>query len=97
MSMLTQERVREALPALPGWTLTSEGGRSCLRRTIQTGSFIKGLGLVTQIAILAEKADHHPDVLLTYPRVELTLTTHSAGGLTEKDLALAGEISRLVS
>ncbi len=97
MSVLTEDRVREALAELPGWALVTEGGRPCLRRTIETGSFVKGLGLVTQIAILAEKADHHPDVLLTYPRVRLTLTTHSAGGLTDKDVALAGEINRLVS
>ena len=55
-----------------------------------------GLGFVGRMAELAEKANHHPDVLLTYPRVTVSLTTHDAGGLTEKDFGLAQQIDEVV-
>ena len=58
--------------------------------TNRTSSFT-----ATRVADLAEKAGHHPDVLLTYPRVTMSLTTHDAGGLTDKDFALAAEIERV--
>lgn len=59
----------------------------------ETGDFATGAALFARIADLAEAADHHPDVEVTYPTVRVTLTTHSAGGLTDKDVALARKIS----
>ena len=50
------------------------------------------MGFVTKVAILAESVDHHPDILIEYSKVTITLSTHSEGGLTEKDFNLASEI-----
>ncbi len=67
-----------------------------LEATVATGSFLAGLDLVTAVAEIAERSGHHPDVLLTYPSVRLTSVTHDVGGLTERDVALATAISRLL-
>lgn len=75
----------------PGWT---ETGRT-LQRTFPTGDFARGVSLVVAIGRLADEADHHPDVLLTYPTVVVTLTTHDEGGVTERDLRLAAQIGRV--
>ena len=59
----------------------------------RTGSFDKGVDLVVRIGVLADAANHHPDVDLRYPSVTVRLSTHEVGGLTERDVALAREIS----
>lgn len=64
-----------------------------LHATLRTGSFADGLVLVQRIAALAEQADHHPDVDLRYAVVHVVLVSHDAGGLTERDVALAAQIS----
>ena len=61
--------------------------------TFRTGSFARGVDLVVRIGALADAADHHPDVDLTYPRVAVRLSTHEIGGLSERDVSLAREIS----
>jgi 4a-hydroxytetrahydrobiopterin dehydratase len=58
-------------------------------------NFLDGLSFVTKMAVLAEMANHHPDVLLTWPKVTVMLTTHDAVGLTDKDFELAGEIDAI--
>ena len=67
-----------------------------LEATVATGSFLAGLDLVTAVAAVAERLGHHPDVLLSYPSVRLTTVTHDAGGLTERDVALATALSALL-
>ena len=74
-----------------GW---AEAGKT-IQRTFGTGDFNAGVSFVVAIGRLADAADHHPDILLTYPRVVVTLTTHDAGRVTEKDLRLAAEINRV--
>lgn len=66
-----------------------------LHAAFRTGSFERGLELVTRIAAAAEATDHHPDVHLTYPRVQVSVLTHDAGGLTAKDLELASAITAI--
>jgi 4a-hydroxytetrahydrobiopterin dehydratase len=66
-----------------------------LHATFDTGSFARGLVLVERIAALAEEVNHHPDVDLRYALVHVTLVSHDAGGLTERDVALAGRISEV--
>ena len=97
MSKLTVIQIEEKLAALKGWVYApaSDGRPDRIQKTVKTGSFLAGLGLVTAVAALAEKLNHHPDVLLTYPSVVFTLTTHDAGGVTEKDLHLAREMDAL--
>lgn len=93
MALLSEESIQQELAKVDGWKVVDTG--KGIEKTFATGNFLKGLAFVTKVAVLAEHADHHPDVLLTYPRVKLTLTTHEAGGLTEKDFKLAGEIDAL--
>ncbi len=95
MKPLSEDDIREALSTLDGWKLVDAGNARGIEKVFATGNFLKGLAFVTKVAVLAEHADHHPDVMLSYPRVKLTLTTHEAGGLTEKDFKLAGEIDAL--
>ncbi|WP_432558897.1 4a-hydroxytetrahydrobiopterin dehydratase [Granulicoccus sp. GXG6511] len=70
---------------------------NALYATFRTGSFTAGLALVQQITEVAEEANHHPDLTLTYPRVEVKLNSHDVGGVTERDLALAQKISELAA
>ena len=92
MSLLTSDQIRERLASLPGWEIR-EG---LLTKTYTVRSFAHGVLFVGAIAQLAEAANHHPDVSLHgYNRVTLSLSTHSEGGLTEKDFALAAQIEAL--
>ena len=88
MPVLSPEKLDTALAALPGWAVV-EGQIS---KTYKAPSFHRAIGFVVQIAILADKADHHPDIDIRYDTVVIALSTHSEGGITEKDIAMAGEI-----
>jgi 4a-hydroxytetrahydrobiopterin dehydratase len=68
-----------------------------LHARFKTGSFVKGLELVTRITEAAEAADHHPDVVLTYPQVDVDLSSHDVGGVTSRDIDLARRISALAA
>jgi 4a-hydroxytetrahydrobiopterin dehydratase len=89
---LSASEVKDKLSAIPGWVIADNGE---LTRTYKRKNFMDGLKFVNELAVVAEKAGHHPDVLLTYPSVKISLTTHDAGGLTEKDFALAAAIDSL--
>jgi 4a-hydroxytetrahydrobiopterin dehydratase len=80
------ERAR-ALHQLSGWGEAK--GRDAITKIFQFKSFSQAWGWMNRVALYAEKADHHPEWLNVYGRVEVTLATHTAGGLTEKDVALA--------
>ena len=82
---LDQAEIREALAALPGWTL--EDGK--LHREYRFRDFNEAFGFMTRVALEAERRNHHPEWSNVYDRVEVTLTTHDTGGVTERDLALA--------
>ena len=88
--VLTEDDV--AGEQLVAWTYDgTDGGR--LTATFDTGDFATGLALTNRIGEVAEAANHHPDVLLTYPSVGVTLTSHDVGGVTARDLRLAHAIS----
>ncbi|MEX2654007.1 MAG: 4a-hydroxytetrahydrobiopterin dehydratase [Acidimicrobiia bacterium] len=91
MTRLDQDQRAELENTLPEWELDGE----VLRRTFEFGDFVEAMGFVTQVALLAEKARHHPDIDIRWNRVTLALTTHDADGLTEKDIALAGKIDAI--
>ena len=76
---------------LPGWRHVD----GAIRRRYRTGGWKSGLSLVAAIGALAEAADHHPDLLLRYADLEARLASHDAGGVTEKDIALARDIETL--
>lgn len=80
--------------ALAGLAWRREG--DVLAKVVRRGDFAGALAFVNAVGALAESADHHPDVDIRWDTVTLRLTTHSAGGLTQKDLDLAAEIDRLL-
>lgn len=86
---LTEPEIQQALAALPGWAL--KGGLE-ITKPYTFKDFVEAMRFVNRVAALAEAADHHPDITIRYQRVILVLATHSAGGLTEKDVALARQI-----
>ena len=91
MELLTDDQITAELNETPGWAL--EGGE--ITRTFTRRDFSDALLLVGAVAFLAEEAGHHPDVDIRWNKVTLTLSTHSAGGLTAADFALAKRISAL--
>ncbi len=89
--MKTAVEIRRALKKLPGWSYHKKS--HSIRTQIECKNFMGAVRLIGKIARLAEKMDHHPDLYLTrYRRLKVVLTTHSAGGVTEKDLSMAGKI-----
>lgn len=92
--LLTQEEIDRALSTeLPHWS--QEGDE--ITRSFKLPTFMDGIRLVQQVAEVAEDLDHHPDIDIRWTTVTFTLSTHSAGGLTSKDLRLAGDIDRLAT
>ena len=91
---LSDEERALALADLPDWTVVSEPDGICRRFTFT--DFIAAFGFMTRIAIMAEKADHHPEWKNVYNWVEITLTTHDAGGLSTRDIDLAHAIDALI-
>jgi 4a-hydroxytetrahydrobiopterin dehydratase len=83
MATIDPAAAQQRLHKLPGWTL--EGG--AIRRQFTFGGFPEAVAFVVRLGFTAEAADHHPDILINYKRVTLTYSTHSAGGLTDKDFA----------
>jgi len=86
--LLTAEERARLSAAHPDWTATDE----TLERTIEFGDFAEAMGFVTRVGLAAQALDHHPDIDIRWNRVTLRLTTHSAGGLTDGDRALAEQI-----
>ena len=79
-----------ALDALQDWSEVD--GRDAIQKTFKFKDFNQAFGFMTRIALEAEKADHHPEWFNVYNRVDVTLATHDAGGVTEKDIALASKM-----
>ena len=91
---MTSEQVKERLAGLPGWTV--EG--VAIRKQFVFDGFASAVAFVVRVGFDAEAADHHPDILISnYKKVTLTFTTHSAGGLTEKDFAAAEAADKVFS
>ena len=88
MATLTDDEIRAALADLPGWEL----GDGEITREFRLDSFGGAIAFVVRLSYAAEAANHHPDLDIRYSRVGVTLSTHSAGGVTAKDLELARTI-----
>jgi len=78
-----------------GWAL--EDGGKALLRTLKFADFSEAFGFLSRVALYAEKADHHPEFTSVWNRVDFRLTSHDAGGVTERDVALAKAINRLAA
>ena len=85
---LSEAARAELLPKLDGWSLTE--GRDAITKTFTFKDFSGAFGFMTRVALFAEKLDHHPEWFNVYNRVEVTLSTHDAGGLTMLDVLMAG-------
>ncbi|MBK5961121.1 4a-hydroxytetrahydrobiopterin dehydratase [Rhodoplanes elegans] len=84
---LTAERRRAALAALPGWQDAED--RDAISKVFTFADFNAAFGFMSRVALVAEKHDHHPEWFNVYRTVSVTLSTHDAGGVTERDIALA--------
>ena len=95
VSKLDDKAKANALASLPEWTFDAQAGG--IRRTLRFGDFAEAFGFMTRVAIIAEKTDHHPEWFNVYNRVEILLTTHDAGGLSQRDIDLARTIDAMTS
>src|SRR5690625_6285114 len=86
---------KAALAELPEWSEIEE--RDAIRRSFRFRNFNEAWGFMSRIALTAEKMDHHPEWFNVYNRVEVTLSTHSAGGVTELDVKLAKAMDRVAA
>ena len=94
MQRLDEPTARERLRALPAWGYAAERGGT-ITREFEFADFVQAFGFMTQLALEAEKRSHHPEWHNVYNRVTITLTTHDAGGLSLRDIELAGVADRL--
>src|ERR1700687_2962397 len=88
---LSEQEISSELAKLPGWSL--EKGN--LHRAFEFRDFTQAFGFMSQVALAAEKMDHHPDWSNSWNKVTVDLCTHSAGGLTKNDFGLAGKIQEI--
>ncbi len=85
MAIVSDSEIEAFVESHPGWGKVGES----ITRTYELADFNESMGLVIRVALAAEKADHHPDIDIRWNKVTLTLSTHSEGGVTVKDLDLA--------
>lgn len=89
MSKLNQDQINSNLKNLLGWSYQSDS----ITKQFQFKDFIEALSFINAVGLESEKMDHHPDILMfAWNKVKITISTHSAGGVTEKDFALAQKI-----
>ena len=91
MGSLDDAVIATALDDLPGWQRVGDA----IERVFDCGDFVGAVDFMNRIVPLAEAANHHPDIAISWKNVTVTLTTHSEGGLTDKDFALARQIDAL--
>ena len=90
MAKQTAAQIAKQLKFLPGWEYKGKA----IGKLFQFKEFMDGIKFVNRIARLAEAADHHPDITINYTRIRFVCSTHSEGGVTDKDFKLAGQIER---
>ena len=91
MTVMTDAIVRRKLKSLPGWNIRG----ASIRKVFKKKDFVQAMGFVQSVALLAEKMDHHPDIDIRWNTITLVLSTHSKGGITPMDIALAQQINSL--
>jgi 4a-hydroxytetrahydrobiopterin dehydratase len=88
MTILNDSEIHRELKNLTGWIRLGDE----IKKKFEFKDFVQAMGFVNSIALLAERANHHPDIDIRWNKVQLVLSTHSEGGITQKDIALAKEI-----
>ena len=91
MALLSENEITQGLLSLEGWAQDENR----IVKQFKFKNFVESMGFVTKVAILSERVDHHPDILIEYSKVTITLSTHSEGGLTKKDFNLATGIQEV--
>ena len=91
MAILSNDQINNELQSLKGWKLMDKE----IKKTYEFKDFVRAMGFVHSVALLAERANHHPDIDIRWNKVKLILSTHSAGGLTQNDFDLARQIEKL--
>lgn len=94
VEQLSEAERADALEGLPDWDY--DEGRDAIQRSFTFENFAEAFAFMTQVALMAEKADHHPEWSNVYNRVDILLTTHDAGGLSGRDVDMAAQIDALV-
>ena len=92
METLNKEQIESALAGLDDWAYVGEA----LTRTFRFADFVHAVGFVEHLAEVAEERQHHPDIDIRYNKVTLRVSTHSAGGVTQRDVDLAKAVQHLV-
>jgi len=92
MSVLSEPEIQQALTQLPKWRLE----RNEFVQDFVFGDFREAMSFVNSIAALAERAEHHPDIDIRFNKVRLALSSHDAGGITDRDVKLAGDVGALL-
>ncbi|MXP27516.1 4a-hydroxytetrahydrobiopterin dehydratase [Porphyrobacter algicida] len=95
VEQLTKDERKSWLDALSEWRLCRDD--SAIERTFEFANFSEAFAFMTRVAMLAERKDHHPEWFNVYNKVEITLTTHDAGGLSLRDVKLARKIDKLLA
>ena len=91
---LSEAERADALDGLPEWDY--DEARDAITRSLVSADFVEAFGFMTQVALMAEKANHHPEWRNVFNRVEILLTTHDAGGLSGRDIEMAEAIDAIV-
>lgn len=92
MEKLTQEQILDALSTLPGWNY--ENGS--IKKVFKTSSYPACMGFVTSVGGFCQKRNHHPDyILMKFTEIEVSFSTHSAGGITIKDIEIANDLEKI--
>lgn len=93
---LTKEETEKLLKALKGWTYVDGTNRCSIKKQFNTSGYPVTMGLVTAIGGICQRLNHHPDyILMKYKELEVSFSTHSAGGITERDLEAAKELENI--
>ena len=91
MTKYNEEEVASMLLNLKDWRFNSDG----IEKKFQFKNFTEALGFIVKVGVISEKMNHHPELFNVYNKVNIRLTTHDAGGVTDKDIKLASEIDQL--
>jgi 4a-hydroxytetrahydrobiopterin dehydratase len=89
-NVMTASEIDHALQTLPGWARSGDA----IERVFQFDDFVQAMKFVGKIADAAQAANHHPDILINYNKVTLTLVSHDSGGVTQRDVRMAGTINK---
>ena len=93
MPIASEAEIQQALQKLPGWKKNG----NAIESVFQFSNFVQAMGFVNHIAEAAEAINHHPDIHISYSKVTLVLVSHDSGGVTQRDIRMAGKINEIAA